>query len=431
MLLQFSVSNYRSFKEKAVLSLEAANDHRLENHVFVLGKNRVLQNICVFGANASGKSNLFRALTTAILLIRQSNQRQVGELLLSIEPFSFDPNTLKMPSSFEFVFLQHGIKYVYGFSATRERIEEEYLYQYRSSRPSVIFERVYDSEAKEDQYRFTNAEIRKELKPLSEKNTSNKLFLATATSWNSQFTKEPYLWFNRINTYDSNNYEQLLHFAGPLFEQPDEFNGLHDFICKTLKEADINVSDFEVKTRNLDTSEWLKQLPPWRMMVPETQMNQPSKLYEINMIHQVRGEDGSIREYKLPSIQESKGTQSLFFLSPLLKKAFDEGRILCIDEFDTSLHPMLVIYLTGLFNNPEINQKHAQLIISTHTMDLLSLKISRRDEIYFVQKEQQTGVSELYSLDEFSLSKQADIRNGYYLGRYGAVPEIGDGEIFW
>lgn len=432
MLLQFSVSNYRSFKEKAVLSLEASNDHRLENHVFVLGKNRVLQNVCVFGANASGKSNLFRALTTAILLIRQSNQRQVGELLLTIEPFSFAPNTLKMPSSFEFVFLQHDIKYVYGFSATRERIEEEYLYQYRSSRPSVVFERVYDSEAKEDQYRFTNAEIRKELKPLSEKNTSNKLFLATATSWNSQFTKDPYLWFNRINTYDPNNYEQLLNFDGPLFEQPDEFNGLHDFVCKTLKEADINVFDFEVKTRNLDTSEWLKQLPPpLRMMVPETQMNQPSKLYEINMIHQVRGEDGSIREYKLPSIQESKGTQSLFFLSPLLKKAFDEGTILCIDEFDTSLHPMLVIYLIGLFNNPEINQKHAQLIISTHTTDLLSLKISRRDEIYFVQKDQQMGVSELYSLDEFSLSKHADIRNGYYLGRYGAVPEIGDGEVFW
>lgn len=92
---------------------------------------------------------------------------------------------------------------------------------------------------------------------------------------------------------------------------------------------------------------------------------------------------------------------------------------------------MLVIYLIGLFNNPEINQKHAQLIISTHTTDLLSLKISRRDEIYFVQKDQKTGESELYSLDEFSPRKKADIRNGYYLGRYGAVPEIGDGEVFW
>ena len=217
-----------------------------------------------------------------------------------------------------------------------------------------------------------------------------------------------------------------------MFEKQEEFDKLHDFICKTLKEADINVSDFEFKARNIDTSELLKKLPPsLRTMIPENEINQPGKFYEINMIHRIQAADGSIQEYKLPSAQESKGTQSLFFLSPLLKKAFDEGNILCFDEFDTSLHPMLVIYLIGLFNNPEINQKHAQLIISTHTTDLLSLKISRRDEIYFVQKDRKTGESELYSLDEFSPRKKADIRNGYYLGRYGAVPEIGDGEIFW
>ena len=432
MLLQFSVSNYRSFKETAVLSMEASKDHTHENHVSIFGKDRVLQNACIFGANASGKSNLFRALTTAILLIRHSNQRQVGEPLLAIEPFSFVPDAGTTPSSFEFVFLQHGMKYVYGFSATRERITEEHLYQYRTSRAAVVFTRAYNTEIQEDEYRFTSSETKKELTPLVEKNIPNKLFLATATSWNSQLTKEPYLWFNRINTYDSNNYEQLLQFEGPLFEKQEEFDKLHDFICKTLKEADINVSDFEFKARNIDTAELLKKLPPsLRTMIPENEINQPGKFYEINMIHKIQAADGSIQEYKLPSAQESKGTQSLFFLSPLLKKAFDEGHVLCFDEFDTSLHPMLVIYLIGLFNNPEINQKHAQLIISTHTTDLLSLKISRRDEIYFVQKDQKTGESELYSLDEFSPRKKADIRNGYYLGRYGAVPEIGDGEVFW
>ena len=118
-------------------------------------------------------------------------------------------------------------------------------------------------------------------------------------------------------------------------------------------------------------------------------------------------------------------------MSPLLKKAFDEGNILCFDEFDASLHTMLVIYLIKLFNDPEINKNHAQLIITTQTTDLLSLKITRRDEIYFADKNQKTGESELYSLDEFAVRNKADVRNGYYLGRYGAVPEIGDGEIFW
>lgn len=432
MLLQFSVSNYRSFKNEAVLSMEASKDHQHEEHVYVSGKNRVLQNACIFGANASGKSNLFRAMTTAILLVRRSNHRQVGESLLSIEPFSFSADTRKQPSSFEFVFLQHGMKYVYGFSATRERIVKEYLYQYRTARAAIIFERTYDPKQNKDQYHFTSAETRKELNPLIEKNTSNKLFLATATSWNSQLTKEPYLWFNRINTYNTSNYDQLLGEEGPLFENPEEFAKLHDFICKTLKEADINVADFEFKSRSVDTAELLKHLPaPVRAAIPENQMNEPSKFYEINMIHRIQKPDGTEEEYKLPSAQESQGTQSLFFLSPLLKKAFDEGNILCFDEFDTSLHPMLVIYLIKLFNNPEINTHHAQLIISTHTTDLLSLKITRRDEIYFVDKNQGTGESELYSLDEFAVRNKADIRNGYYLGRYGAVPGIGDGEVFW
>ena len=432
MLLQFSVSNYRSFKNEAVLSMEASKDHQHEEHVYVSGKNRVLQNACIFGANASGKTNLLRAMDTAIHLVRQSNNRQVGEPLIAIEPFLFSKTTQDQPSSFEFVFLQNGMKYVYGFSATRERIVKEYLYHYRTSRAAVIFERIYDSEKKKDKYHFTNSETRKELKPLIEKNTDNKLFLATATSWNSKWTKDPCLWFNRINIYDSTDYNRLLHEDGPIFEEKEGVLELHKFIRKILKEADINVSDYEFKSKDIDTLEILKKLPPHvRAALSQEPLPQVSKSYEINMIHQIQNPDGSVKEYKLPSFEESQGTQRLFVMSPLLKKAFDEGNILCFDEFDASLHTMLVIYLIKLFNDPEINKNHAQLIITTQTTDLLSLKITRRDEIYFADKNQKTGESELYSLDEFAVRNKADVRNGYYLGRYGAVPEIGDGEIFW
>lgn len=97
MLLQFSVSNYRSFKNEAVLSMEASKDHQHEEHVYVSGKNRVLQNACIFGANASGKTNLLRAMDTAIHLVRQSNNRQVGEPLIAIEPFLFSKTTQDQP----------------------------------------------------------------------------------------------------------------------------------------------------------------------------------------------------------------------------------------------------------------------------------------------------------------------------------------------
>ena len=118
-------------------------------------------------------------------------------------------------------------------------------------------------------------------------------------------------------------------------------------------------------------------------------------------------------------------------LSPVLYDAFLHGKIICIDEFDTSLHPLLVGYLVSLFHDPAVNTGNAQLIISSHTTTLLSRRFLRDDEIYFVEKDKKTGVSDLYSLDEFSPRKQMNIRNAYLLGRFGAIPEIENGEIVW
>lgn len=434
MLLQFSVGNFRSFKDKAVLSFEASADQTHQNHIYENGRERVFKTLSVFGANASGKSNLFRALTAAILLIRQSNSRQVETPLFQITPFLFFKDMQNRPSSFEFVFLAEGMKYVYGFSATRKQVIEEYLYKYRTSHASTVFVRNYDEKSDRDIYHFTNPEIKRELSPLIKKNTPNKLFLATATSWNSKETRIPYLWFSKIDTYSSTDYDQLMQTDGPLFEQDEteQKRELHNFICKILHEADINIKDYQVRSQTVNIEELIQQLPPSLLpRLPVEKMQKYGKKYEINMIHEVMNQAGEIETYLLPSTEESQGTQSLFLLSPLLKNAFEMGKILCIDEFDTSLHPMLVTYLVSLFNNPEINKKNAQLLISTHTTELLSLKVSRRDEIYFVEKNQNTGESELYSLDEFSPRKNSDTRKAYLLGRYGAVPDIGSGEILW
>ena len=125
---------------------------------------------------------------------------------------------------------------------------------------------------------------------------------------------------------------------------------------------------------------------------------------------------------------ESLGTKNLFFLSPIIKRAFETGETVCVDEFDTSLHPMLVVYLLGLFHNPNVNKKNAQLIISSHTMSLLDLKTLRRDQIYFVDKDQSSGITELYSLDDFSPRTSENIRKAYLIGRYGAIPVIKNSE---
>ena len=444
MLLQFTVENFRSFKTSCMLSLEAGEAERdgddaradMRRHVAVVGEEHVLRTAAVFGANAAGKSNLFKAIGAAILLLRTSNMRQVGEPLLPIVPFAFSEETKRAPSAFEFVFLAEGTKYVYGFSATREQIVTEYLYRYHTAhatRPATIFERDV---REEPEYRFTNAACRKELGPIVARNTANKLFLATATAWNSKLTAVPFAWFQRIDTYrlrQDGDYDRMLPQVVSLL-QADDDHSLKEFICQLLHKADINIEDYALERKDMSGPEFLEQLPSQlaEMLPPDIKQSRHVSV-DFKFLHRVACVDSQQGDHTYPlGLQdESDGTMNLFLMSPILKQAFAEGRILCIDEFDSSLHPLLVLYLIGLFHDPEVNRKNAQLIISSHTTELLSSRVMRRDQIYFVEKDRSTGASELYSLDEFIPGASKDIRKAYLLGRYGAVPRINDGELPW
>lgn len=393
MLVQFSVKNFRSFKKEAVLSMEASSDlDHIENVAEINNAHntdRILKNVSIFGANAAGKSNLFKALTAAIITVRQSNSRQPGDILTMIDPFRFDVESSEEPSEFEFVFISEDTKYVYGFTATSQKIITEYLYMYKTSRPTTIFERENES------YRFTVPSIRRELSPIIERNSENKLFLSTAAAWNSKTILVPFKWFLKIDTYGPITAGSLMPNVEGLLS--DENNKeLRFFIQDLLRKADINIADYRYTSKEVD----------------------------IKMIHNIINDEGEEKSGELDFNDESAGTQNLFLFSPLLLKAFKEGSILCIDEFDASLHPLLLIQLIAFFNDPEINKANAQLIISTHATELLTDKIQRRDQIYFMQKNNKTGESELYSLDEFSKHGNKDIRKAYLIGRYGAIPNI-------
>lgn len=422
MLLQFSVENFRSYKELSVFSMEASSDKELLSNIVDDGEDKLLKVATIFGANASGKSNLFLAITSAILNIRLSNQMQVGQPLYNISPFLFDESMHNKPSKFEFVFKNNGTKYIYGFSATYKEIFEEYLYAYKSNRPTTIFER--DERKEKDVYRFTLPSIKKELEPLTSKNTKNKLFLATATEWNSKETKEAFDFFaTKINTYSS-DFESLLPQVGPLLDDGKNESIKH-FIKNLLKAADINIDDYIFEAKEQSLEEFLSSIPPQLRGAVLASMNPATKniAYTINTVHFVDG-----KTYSMNISEESEGTRNVFGIAPLFKRAFEStGEIICIDEFDKSLHPELVQYLIDLFNDKTINKCNAQLIISTHSTSLLSQEHLRRDQFYFIDKNQETGESELYSLDEFSPRKREDIRKAYLLGRYGAIPNINKG----
>lgn len=421
MLIQFSVENFRSYKDRAVLSMEASSDKEHYDNIATVGSDNLLKVAAIFGANASGKSNIFLALTAAIMNIRFSHQMQVGQPLINIVPFWFDDAMQNKPSKFEFVFLHKGIKYVYGFSATSLEIQEEYLYAYKTHRPTTIFDR---DERRKDVYRFTIPAIRKELEPLTIRNTKNNLFLSTATKWNSKETKNAYEFFSTmINTYNT-NFDVLLPQIAPLLEKDNDMS-LRRFVRNVLKTSDINIEDYIFESKEQSLEEMIAGVPPQLRSAVLSEIRPDTKhyLYTIHTIHQVKG-----KAVPLNISEESEGTRNVFAISPILRRAFEEtGEIICIDDFNNSLHPAVEQHLIDLFNDKSINKCDAQLIFSSHTTSLLSQEHLRRDQFYFTNKDQETGESELYSLDEFSPRKREDIRKAYLLGRYGAVPDIKEG----
>ncbi len=422
MLIQFSVKNYMSFKEKAVLALNPSTDTEHPENINEKNGYKATNLIAIYGANASGKSSLFKAMTAALNLIRFSNIMQVNQPINTVIPFKFDSKTIEEPSEFEFIFVaEDNNRYVYGFSANRTKIIEEYLYQYKTQRPTMIFER------KEENYQFKAQ--KNMLEPLVRFNTPNKLFLATATNWNTESTTIPYKWLSeKMVTFTET--QDLTNLSLDLYKSEKS----HDYIKFTenlLQTADINISKIRIRLRKA------KLELPSGAQVPQLLINgqavspitpQEVEQMEVFTEHEI-GDGDNKMNYTLGIGEESLGTNQLFILGPFLKDAFDKGMTVVIDEIDKSLHTFIVRHIINMFRDKEINKAGAQLIFTTHDTSLLSLSTFRRDQIYFTEKNSKTGISDLYSLDELSVRKTDNIEKGYLLGRYGAIPYIRGEEL--
>ena len=412
MLLQFSVTNYASIKNEVLFSLVPSKDKEHPENILKNGRFSAVSLAAVYGANASGKSNLFKAMTNAIVYIRQSNIFQHGQKI-PVVPYKFCENSASIPTKFEFTFVaEDGLKYIYGFSATVDRIIEEYLYVFRSSHPSMLFDRT------EEKYSFPRNE-KANLQPLTRMNTPNKLFLATATSWNAQCTTIPFQWFaTKIDTQTSVDNQEGL--ALEAYKNEKEKNIA--FVKKLLKMADINIVDVAIEEMPDDQPSFPGL--DFGFVINNQIIKPKNNRFEIRTGHMVTDEAGMQKRYELSLLEESLGTFQLFIFAPFLRKALEKGKVLFIDEIDRSLHPFLIKLLVNLFRDKKINENGAQLIFNTHETALLSLGTFRRDQIYFTEKNPQNGVTDLYSLDDLSVRKDENIEKGYLLGRYGAIPYL-------
>lgn len=420
MLVQFTVENFLSIRDKVYLSLEPSKDSEHPENLITKGDYKAVNSVAIYGANASGKSSLFKAITVALIMIRNSNNVQVTDKL-PMTPFKFDFESRNKPTSFEFTFIaKDGRKYIYGFSATTEKVVEEYLYCYNTSKPTLLFDLNENEKPK------FNRAYKVKLEAAYQMNTANKLFLATATTWNVECTKSPFEWLaESIDTFTD-----VMELGGVAFEKyrTDENRKYIEFTKNLLKQADINISSIEVDAKEVMGGPALPfQIVVQGKIIPPNE----GKHYDVEITtgYTVVDENGEKTEFSLTLQEESIGTQLLFFYGSLLKDAFEKGKTIVLDEIDKSMHPSLVKFIMNLFRDPDVNKNGAQLIVTTHETGILSLDMFRRDQIYFTEKDSKSGVTDLYSLDEFSVRKTENIEKGYLMGRYGAIPFLQAGEV--
>ena len=419
MLLQFSTSNFRSIKDEVVLSMLAnETDDVHTEYLCHVGAESLIPVAAIYGANAAGKSNILNAMNVAIGLIRQSDSRGINNILRGIDSFRFDEEMREQPTRFDFIFITNGKKYQYGFSANKRMIIEEYLYLYEGSEQIMVFERT-DT----DHYVFPVEEDEKRFNEYAEKNTPNKLFLATATSWNCTETKDAYMWFaESVDVYD---FRDVSNEGLEIIENADQ--KLRDFLMKTLRASDFNIADYDFESVPMTLDDLKKSGVPDLIaeLMRREGVEEEGKRYKITAKHMIKTSGGS-KQFDLPLQEESDGTQQMFFFAPLMKRAMESEKTIVIDELSSGLHPLLLQALIQMFYDKDLNEANAQLIFSTHDISLLNMDLFRRDQIYFTEKDNATGISTLYSLDEFLPApvQGSDIGKSYLQGRYGAIPIV-------
>ncbi|CAD6491341.1 MAG: AAA domain, putative AbiEii toxin, Type IV TA system [Candidatus Argoarchaeum ethanivorans] len=420
MLIEFNVQNFRSIKEEVTFSLVASADNSLDNNLIKtdLLRDNLLRSAVIYGANASGKSNVILAFNFLKIFVETAHTFQKGTKI-NYFPFKLDKKCLSKPSKFKVVFIKNNIKYVYGISHNSEKIIDEYLYYYPKDRRALIFER-----SDTNNYRFTID--RKEQKFISEKTLDNIPYLSNSTQLNYKKTSEAFDWFKDNLGIVGADHRRLIEYT---IQKLNEDKKMKKFILNALIEADLGINDLSASIEVVPMDE----IPiPIRERLKTMMPDIEGKLEKIDIktIHKVLNEVGDENYVEFDFGEESEGTKKLFSLIGLWIDSLNNGRVLIVDELDTKLHHLLNVFLIKLFNDPTQNKNNAQLIFTTHNTNLLNLDLFRRDQIWFTEKNHSKGSTDLYSLIEFRPRKDKNIQKGYLAGRYGAIPFIGDDRIF-
>jgi AAA15 family ATPase/GTPase len=420
MLLEFSVSNYRSFRSRQTLSLVASTDsaHQERNTTLVGGSDmRLLRSAVIYGPNAAGKSNLLRALETLRQLVQNSSAATQEGQRLPLTPFLLTGQSREQPSAFEVVFMIDSTRYEYCVEASAERITKEWLVAYPLGRPQRWFEREYKAEKGTSDWWFGPhfKGERKQRQVWQNSTRANALFLSTAVQLNNEQLRPVFDWIV---------HKLIVLVPGVVLNPFLSIEMLRQDESRLRLTRFMQTADIDIDRLELREEAGLGPIAPVAQGVVDVfAQGQPlaqQRILRVMAWHK-RVDEGEDVAFDL--FDESDGTRKLFEFAGGWLRALDSGASLFVDELDRSLHPKLTRYLVELFNSND-NTKDAQLVFTTHDTTLLDPDLLRRDQVWFVEKNKERA-SHAYSLLEFSPRKDEALERGYLKGRYGAIPLIG------
>ncbi len=421
MLLQFNFRNYKSFRDNVSLDLKATKISEHSDQVVSLANNKILRVAVIYGANASGKSNVYDAFDYMTYYVLNSfkfggeNEAKASKEAEQIEvtPFMFDINSRETKSTFEVIFIDQTDEspkmYQYGFSLKETEVLEEWLNC--KTKTGREFKKIFYRKKDRLEFEGIPQKSKENITIALEKET---LVVSLGARLKIPKLKEIRDWFFKNEIIDFSNPVESFFRSSRI---PADFASnieVQNKVVKFFESFDDSIKGFEVEKLIADTDKG------------------EGERYHISTKHKIIGSDKMVL---IPFQNESQGTLEMFSLYPSIQEVLENGSVLFVDELNTKLHPLLVRNIIHTFLNPEINKKNAQLIFTTHDVWQMENDLLRRDEIWFTEKDS-NGVSKLFSLAEISdpegnkIRKDENYEKNYLNGKYGAIPRISEINVF-
>jgi len=424
MLVEFSVSNYRSIGDEQILSLVPSERKEYLNNIIEKGEYKALNAIGIYGNNASGKSNVLNAIELLDKLLYLS-ARSNSTTKLPYQPFLLREGYELKPTKLEITFILDEKRYRFGLEYNKNEIVREWFYYKEATLMEVmLFEREGDIIEVSSEYKGSPELINAAI----EATKDNSLFISTCDMLNVAGAKLIFKWFDKLVSINGIETEREEMTTVHLWKNKEYRNKIKEYLMLLnldIHNLDILIEEIDVSKRvgNLDDNARNK-------LFKEFQGNQGFKTITV---HQAYNEQGftatELRRWDLDD-HESEGTKKAFHLSGPIIRTLVEGGVLVIDEIEAKMHPIMTINSINLFLNKATNPYGAQIIFATHDTNLLTYGPLRRDQINFVEKNNWEA-TEIYALSDFSYFEETsecpdvDKEKRYFEGRYGAIPALG------